>query len=260
MLVSGLCSISFRKLNTQEIIDLTVRAGLRAIEWGGDVHVPPGSPETAKKVKEMTLQSGLELLSYGSYYRAGESEQEGLSFTQVLASAASLGVSTIRVWAGNQNYEQASPAYRKKVIEDSRRIAHLASEKNIVIAFEWHADTLTNSNEGAFYLSEALPESNIMFYWQPPHGMSDAACLMAITKMRPRICHIHAFHWVQHNGKLERLMLEQGENRWRQFLKTVDQDHKKRGVYLEFSRHNDPANFLKDADCLQNRLLACLPQ
>ena len=43
----GLCSVTFRRCSAAEIVELATRAGLRCIEWGGDVHVPHGDLRTA---------------------------------------------------------------------------------------------------------------------------------------------------------------------------------------------------------------------
>ena len=59
----GLVSVTFRKLLPHEIIDLVVKSGLSGIEWGGDVHVPHGEADTARMVKRMTLDAGLNVSS-----------------------------------------------------------------------------------------------------------------------------------------------------------------------------------------------------
>ena len=38
----GLVSVTFRALPADEVLRLMLRSGLGCIEWGGDVHVPPG--------------------------------------------------------------------------------------------------------------------------------------------------------------------------------------------------------------------------
>ena len=43
MIGSSLCSVTFRALTPEEVLELAARAELDAIEWGGDVHVPCGS-------------------------------------------------------------------------------------------------------------------------------------------------------------------------------------------------------------------------
>ena len=72
MLIPGLVSISFRNLCPEEIIDITKESGLLGIEWGGDLHVPHGDVPVAAEVGSKTREAGLEVSSYGSYYRFAE--------------------------------------------------------------------------------------------------------------------------------------------------------------------------------------------
>ena len=83
---TGLVSVTFRQKSVEEIAALTAEAGLSGVEWGGDVHVPPGDREAARRAARLTRQAGLEVLSYGSYYRC----QPGEDFTPVLESALAL--------------------------------------------------------------------------------------------------------------------------------------------------------------------------
>ena len=105
---TGLVSVTFRQKSVEEIAALTAEAGLSGVEWGGDVHVPPGDREAARRAAQLTRQAGLEVLSYGSYYRC----QPGEDFTPVLESALALGAPLIRVWAGTKPWEEASPQER----------------------------------------------------------------------------------------------------------------------------------------------------
>ncbi|NBB78352.1 MAG: sugar phosphate isomerase/epimerase, partial [Verrucomicrobia bacterium] len=84
MLHTGLCSVTFRKHATDELIDLARKGGIEGIEWGGDVHVPPGDLENARAVGEKTAAAGLSVCSYGSYYRCDE---ESGSPAEVLETA-----------------------------------------------------------------------------------------------------------------------------------------------------------------------------
>ena len=97
----GLLTVSFRQLAPQAIVDLVKEAQLACIEWGGDVHVPHGDIAAAEATAAMTVEAGLEVAAYGSYYRTGVSEDDGLAFQSVLNSAIALGAPSIRVWAGN---------------------------------------------------------------------------------------------------------------------------------------------------------------
>src|SRR5215211_4654031 len=119
MLTSGLVSITFRQLAPREIVELAAAAGLRGIEWGGDIHVPAGDLQAARRVRQLTADAGLQVLAYGSYFRF----QPGTAFEPVLETALALGAPLIRVWAGNQASAEADAAVRATIVAESRRIA-----------------------------------------------------------------------------------------------------------------------------------------
>lgn len=87
----GLVSISFRQHSVEEVARAARDAGLKAIEWGGDVHVPHGDIEAARRAADVSRECGLSCTHYGSYYRIGYSDPE--LFSSVLESARVLGVS-----------------------------------------------------------------------------------------------------------------------------------------------------------------------
>ena len=60
---TGLVSVTFRQKSVEEIAALTAEAGLSGVEWGGDVHVPPGDREAARRAAQLTHRAGLEVLS-----------------------------------------------------------------------------------------------------------------------------------------------------------------------------------------------------
>jgi len=157
MLESGLVSITFRNLNYQQIINLVKKAGLKGIEWGGDIHVPHGDFQKAKKVKNATRNAGLEIAAYGSYYRVGcEKGNIDCSFEKVLETAAILGAPLIRVWAGNKGSKEANKMWWDKIVKKSQKIASKAVKENIKIAFEYHSGTLTDTSEAAVKLLEDI--------------------------------------------------------------------------------------------------------
>jgi len=116
-MVPGLVSITFREFTPEKIISLCQANNLHAIEWGGDIHVPHGDLDVARQVGDQTREAGLSVSAYGSYYRLASSEGPG--FSQVLASAVSLGSPVIRVWAGGRSSADADPSYRLDVREDA---------------------------------------------------------------------------------------------------------------------------------------------
>jgi xylose isomerase-like TIM barrel protein len=288
---TGLVSITFRKLSVFEIVGLVKQAGLDGIEWGGDIHVPHGDIAKAREVRSLCVEHDVAIPAYGSYYKAGHSENEGLSFSSVLDSACELGTSTIRVWAGKTGSEKATAEVRDKTVADLLRIADLALTENITISLEYHGGTLTDTDLSVRQLMKelnnkhnginnrniklenyaqnaqknisnknALMHSNILFYWQPPVGFSVDKCSECLKTVLPKLGNIHVFHWeLDGKGELERLPLTEGKDQWRRYFSEIEKNavHLKRYAMLEFVKGESQEQFLKDAAALKDIVSAC---
>jgi sugar phosphate isomerase/epimerase len=248
-LIPGLVSITFRKLTPQEVIDLVVKTGLKAIEWGGDVHAPHGDIARAKEVKQQTLDAGLTVAAYGSYYRIGASEAKGLSFESVLDSAVALGAPTIRVWAGEKGSADTSPQERKAVIDDALRIAEMAGKRDVAVSLEYHANTLTDARDSVRQLMDEISHPNLDFLWQPSNGEAADLCIARLHDVLPRVRHIHVFHWWPTNSNWR--PLAEGEDRWPLYLEIVRSSGRSMYCLIEFVRDHSVDQFLEDAATLR---------
>jgi sugar phosphate isomerase/epimerase len=258
MFKSGLCSITFRDRSRDEVVNLCVQAGVKAIEWGGDVHVPHGDADAAAEARALCDAAGLECLSYGSYYRVGHSEDEGLSFDTVLKTAVTLKVACIRVWAGMKEDHQADDAYLKMIVEESRRIAALAATEQISIAYEFHCGTLTNSNESALRLMKAVDHPNVFIYWQPPYdGEAFDYAVEGIRMLKPWIYNIHLYYWHLLNAETkgaDRRPLAEASDKLAVYVKECARAGIRQAALIEFVRDGKPEQFLEDAEVLNNAL------
>lgn len=246
----GLVSVSFRKLTPHEVVTLAARAALAGIEWGGDVHVPHGDTACAREVAALTRDAGLAVAAYGSYYRVGQSERDGLSFDQVLASAVALGAPLIRVWAGVKGSDATDAETRAHIIAESRRIAAEAARQDVTVAFEYHANTLTDTAASATALLTATADAGMRAYWQPPSGWTFAQQASSVHTMLPFLTNLHVYHWV--NG--ERRPLAEGATPWRTFLAAAATAGQPRWALLEFVRDDSPEQLLADAATLRQWL------
>ena len=190
MITSGLVSVTFRELSPSEIVRLTAKAGMDGIEWGGDIHVPPGQITLAREVYQMTADAGLKALSYGSYYRVGEKEEK--PFEAILETASELHTRVIRVWAGRRASAEADQKYWEHVINESRRIAELARAKEMTIAYEFHGGTLADTDETAVRLVKEVAHPHMKSYWQIPMDRDAEASLNAVL---PWLVNIHVFFY-----------------------------------------------------------------
>lgn len=252
MLSPGLVSVTFRQLSAEGIIDLACQAGLKSIEWGGDIHVPAGDVTRAREVGQKTREAGLCVAAYGSYYRLGVSEEQGLSFAPVLASARALETPTIRVWAGNKGSAKCSLLERQNIVDDALRVARLAADAGITISLEYHDDTLCDTQASVRELLMEMADPSIEFLWQPSHGESLESCLSRLHDVLPRLRNVHVFHWWPTHQ--ERHPLIEGESRWRRYIEVVSETGKKVDFLLEFVSGDAPQQLLADAKVLADWL------
>jgi len=252
MISPGLVSVTFRALSPAEIVALVRQAGLRGIEWGGDIHVPHGNLARAREVRALTQDAGLAVAAYGSYYRAVASEAADLPFANVLETAVELGASVIRVWAGTAGSATASPELRAQVVTDLRRIATLAAAARVGVSLEFHNGTLTDTADSTVRLLAEVNHPNLSTYWQPPLELDTARCLQDLRSLLPRLTHLHVYHW--RPAPMERLPLAAGAERWRSFLDLAATAPGDRYAMLEFVEGDAPASFLRDAATLKSWL------
>lgn len=255
MIQSGLVSVTFRGLAPTEILSLAQRAGLAAVEWGGDVHVPHGDLACAERVGQQTRAAGLRVASYGSYYRVGHPE-EGLDFTTVLETALALGAPHVRVWAGRLGSAAADAAHWQRVVADARRIGALAAQAGLRVAFEFHGGTLTDSAAAAQRLLVEVAHPAVQSYWQPPQGAAHAENLAGLALVQPWLSHLHVFHWLVSapGSPADRRPLAEGAALWPAYLRQAAQDGRERCALLEFVRGDSPEQFLQDAAALNGWL------
>lgn len=217
-MLPGLLSVTFRSRSPREIVTWASQSGLAGIEWGGDLHVPPGDVARAQEVRRLTEDAGLAVSALGSYYRAGPAARGGPSFAAVLESACVLGAPCIRVWAGNQGSAETAAVVRAEIVDDLRAIAEQAARSGVGVATEWHAGTLTDTTESTLSLLRAVDHPNLGTFWQPRIG---EAVEKSVADLRAVACWlraVHVFHW---RTVQDRRPLAEGAELWRAFLAEI---------------------------------------
>ena len=216
---TSVASVTFRKKSVAEIASLARRAGLDAVEWGGDVHVPPGDEAAARLALAAARENGLAVSAYGSYYRAGAEE----AFEPVLQTALLLGCRVIRVWAGRQASAACAP--------------------------EYHANTLTDTLASALSLLEEAP--GLRTLWQPPVGLTVAENLGALRALGTKVENLHVYH--RDGGGACRPLAEGGAD-WLAYFAAAPQDGARRYATREFVLNDSEEQFLQDAAALRELL------
>lgn len=272
---TGFCSITFRSLDLAGIVSAAERAGLEGVEWGGDVHVPPGDVAAAQRARRLCVDAGLTVASYGSYYRCDDEP-----IAPVLDSAQALGARFVRIWAGST--PKASDGFDPR--RDVPDLAHhndlwqrtadvlasaakLAAEHSLTLCLEHHPHTLTANAEGTVRLIELVrerePQADVRCYWQPNQFFADdAARSVDLASVLPMLAHVHVFQWpLGADGEPDRRPLAEGEAQWRSWLATADADgpaleSPSRFALLEFVRGDAVEQFVEDAATLRRLVSA----
>lgn len=251
-LVAGLVSVTFREHSIQDVVGFAADAGLTAIEWAGDVHVPPGDMAAAEEARTACGKRGLKVVSYGSYFRAGDTDQG--EFSDVVRTATALGAPTIRVWAGSAGSAVATEEQRANVVTALRDAVDEAAAADLKVALEFHSGTLADTVKSTQSLLDDIDRSDLSAYWQPGRGTPPMLAAEQVRALLPRLSTIHAFSWAR-DGSREALADQ--EDMWTGVLSVAAGDDQPHPVLLEFVADDDPDAFRTDAqtllDWLQNR-------
>jgi len=242
----GLCSVTFRQLAPEEIVALAAEAQLEVIEWGGDVHVPPGDQDRAADVSRVTRDAGLDVCSYGSYFRAGAYE----TLTPILDSAEALGADRVRIWAGRVDSADATPEQYAQIVARLRDAAAEASERGIGLALEYHRGTIADNPDAVLRLLADVPA--LSTYWQPSVDAPEATALAEFDAIAAHTSAVHVFSWWPFN---ERLRLHERQGMWQALCSAASAlPVPPRDALLEFVPGDDPALLAPEAATLRGWL------
>lgn len=250
----ALCSVTFRKLKPEKIVGLSLDAGLAAIEWAGDAHVPLGDTMIATHVARLSRKAGF-ATSYGSYVAPPTADLA--VFRRALETAIALDASNIRIWPGTR--ERASSDYnadeRRSTVDAIRDMATEAARSGLTVALEYHPLSLTENTDSARRLIDAIAHSNVYLYWQPRPGLALDDALAEIAEIGAHVSHVHVFAW---NSTRNRFSLKTASAYWRTVFSAMPASRwtGRRFAMLEFVVDDDPLALLDDAATLRQILKA----
>ncbi len=243
-LVPALCSVTFRGLAPSAIIDLAASAGIAAVEWGADIHVPPGDLAAARNARALTEGRGLRIASYGSYWRPGDRRGDAV----LVETAANLGAGNIRIWPGfpGRDSDDYTADERRAVADDIRAVATAAAAAGITLGLEYHPKTLTDRLDSAAALLTEIDHPNVFTYWQPRPGLPLEIARAEVKTLAADISHLHVFQW---DAAATRYPLAQGREYWRAILDDLQPGRwqGERYAMIEFVAGDDAAQFRDDA-------------
>ena len=250
----GLCSVTLRAETVDTVARIAAECGLTDLEWGGDVHVPPGDSAAIARAAAATHAAGARIASYGSYAFAlgapSPTEQE-----ELLDTVVALGAPNVRVWATFGTEPGAPDAV--SLAEELRGFVAEAADRDVTVSFEYHGGTATATVAGTRALLDAVAAPNVFTYWQPPYWrehQEPAADAAEVSGLADRLSHLHVYQWA---GPEERRALAEGADRWRAVLGAATAAGEWSGdriAFIEFVAGDDPDALRRDAAVLRTWL------
>lgn len=242
----GFTTVTFREKSRREVCEIAKENGIQFLEWGGDVHVPPTDKEALKEALALQEEFGLKANSYGSYFKLLETDEK--EFQAVLETAEALGAKVIRLWMGNKASSKTSEAEFTEMVEEAKRLATLAAEKGITIAFEFHHNTYNDSGETSLRFLKAVNRENVKTYWQPFTDATDFDNLKAVL---PYLVCVHVFSWSKSGV---RYPLFWGGRRWKKYIDILKENGAEPFWIFEFVKNDSAKQFSKDVKTFKKYL------
>jgi len=252
MIKSGLCSVTFRPKTPQEIIELASKAGIEAIEWASDAHVHEGDVKTAAEVKAMTEAAGIEVSSYGSYYRLGMKHD----IVPYLESAKALGTNEIRIWAGFNPSAYTTFDARNALVAEARDISKKAAEYGITISTECHANTITDTPDSLLFFMHEVNEPNFRTYWQALLHIPAEEQIRSLRTIynSGKLTNLHVYYFTHSGTSRDQRLLEEASDIWLERFNVFKGDNTTRYAMLEFVRGGSDESLLADGKTLNEIL------
>ena len=175
MIRIGLSSTALLTFGARDVLATARAAGVDAIEWAGDIHVPHNDSAAAVAAMMETLRAGLTIASYSSLYRARVGPEQGLNFEAVLNAAASLQSPNVRVYLGDgqQNGDRAD---RGLLVDAARRLGDAGGRRGITVCFSLGRNTCLHRYDEAIDLMGRIAHPFVRLAWEALPGIGADQC------------------------------------------------------------------------------------
>ncbi len=240
----GLCSIAFRHLSVEQIIDAAKSAGLTFIEWGSDVHAPKDDLENIDRVRYLTEAAGLRCSSYGAYFRIDRDPVEDIY--GYIEAAKRLGVDVVRIWCPGDPAVLAQEELQKRY-SICRELARIAEDQGVTLCAECHSANLTDNARSSLEFMQAVDSPAFRMYWQPNENSLPEENLSFAAAVAPYVTNVHVFYW---QGRT-RLPLADAQEAWVSYIRALGKD---RIFLLEHMPEDDEKLLSREADTLRSIL------
>ena len=159
----GFTTVTLRQIkDIEKVVAVAADIGAECIEWGADVHVK--DIETAKRAKTLCDAAGIDICSYGSYYRVGSNDIA--EWEKVCKIAAAMDAGVVRVWLGSKDSEKTDEATYSALVSEVKAMCEIAAEYGVTVCPECHGNTYNNNTDAFLKIQKDIACDNFKTYFQ----------------------------------------------------------------------------------------------
>lgn len=240
----GLCSVTFRKMSAEKVVEIAKKAGVGYIEWGGDIHVT--NMEEARIVKSVCDNEGIKICSYGSYYRVGCADKS--KWEEICRIAKTMGASSVRVWLGTKDSEETTQTEYNRILEDLKSMCRVAQKYKLSVCPECHDNTYNNNTDAFLKIRNELSADNFKTYFQSRYFRFD----YDIDRIERTFDFIENVHVSYRDLAKEQRFRKKDRHYLDKLLKKLLQMDFSGIVLVEFTKGSKEKNFIKDINKLRS--------
>ena len=236
----GLCSVSFRGHDPEEIVSEAKKSGLECIEWGSDVHAPCKDTKKLNSIAQLQNESGIYCSSYGTYFYIMRDKPEELK--DYINAAKILGTNILRLWCGEKGSAQFTENEKEELFSHCKKLAEIAKNEGVVLCMECHAGTYCDTLQTSTELIERVNSPHFKMYWQPYVKLSDSENVECAKLLSSHTVNLH----------MTPRPLSEGKTVWEQYLKEFDGE---KTLLLEFMPDGKLTSLATEAKTLKELCL-----
>lgn len=247
----GFTSTTFRPIKSLEkIVDIAKQSGADCIEWGGDIHVT--DIESAQKAASLCKNAGVEISSYGSYYKVGCGDDK--KWKSICRIADAMGARVIRVWLGEKGSKATDDEYYERILNDLIGICEEADKYGLTVSPECHTSTYNDNTEAFLKIYKEFCEkgktNNFKTYFQSKYKKLD----YDLRRIEKTIEHIEIVHISYSEQMREQFFFKRDGEYINKLLKKLKESGYDKTILLEYTYFSSPSFLIKDIEKLKKDL------
>lgn len=240
----GLCSVTFRKKTAAQVVEIAKKAGVRYIEWGGDVHVK--NIDDARIVKSVCDSEGIKISSYGSYFNSSEFDKD--TWEQICQIANTMDASSVRVWLGKRDSEVTDNIEYHTLLENTKKMCDIAADYGLVVCPECHDNTFNNNTDAILKFIDDLNKDNFKTYFQSRYFRME----YDLDRIDRTYNYIKDVHVSYRDLKKEQRFRKKDKHYITKLLEKLKEKSFNGIVMIEFVERDSESEFLKDVQRLKS--------